>query len=164
MQRTIGILFLVFVTASSLSLAQPDDPPRRMMEKRLEMREMMMDRLNLTADQKTQMQKLHIDMQKRQAQQSAKIRTAQLELKELFLAEKLDRSAIEKAMKNIADLRQQAALSRVDHWFAVNAILTPEQQKIWKEHFSMMDGELGEGMNRMHHRGPRGMAFHGGMR
>jgi Spy/CpxP family protein refolding chaperone len=112
------------------------------------MRERMAEELNLTDQQKDQMKKFRLDFERKQIGTHPKIKMARLDLKELFLKDKLDRSAIEKQMKAISDLQYQTKLDHVDHWFAVNEILTPEQQSIWKEHF----GERGKRM-RGHFRG-----------
>ncbi len=101
--------------------------------------EMMIDRapfiekLKLTEDQEKQFKKLRLELEKKQTDAQAKVRTAHIELKELFAADNLDKSAIEKKIKEIAELRTKLHLNRLDHWFAVNKILKPEQQKIWKE-------------------------------
>lgn len=92
-----------------------------------------MKKLNLTDEQKKQFDKLRFDIQKKQTDAQAKVKTAGIELKELFSADKLDRAAIEKKMKEIADLRLKLRLNHLDHWFAVNNILDEKQQKIWKE-------------------------------
>ena len=91
-------------------------------------------KLNLSEDQQTQVEKMRIDMQKKQTALDSKIRIARLEMQEIYNAATPDRNAIEKKMKEISDMQLQEKLIHVDHQFAVKAILNPEQQKIWKEH------------------------------
>lgn len=105
-----------------------------------------MNKLNLTDEQKKQFDKLRFDIQKRQTDAQAKVKTAGIELKELFSADKLDRTAIEKKMKEIADLRLKLRLNHLDHWFAVNKILDEKQQKIWKEKLERRGGPGMKGM------------------
>jgi len=50
----------------------------------------------------------------------------------LFHAEAPQKAAIEKKINEIAELRTQTAVARLDHWFAVQKILTADQQKAWK--------------------------------
>jgi Spy/CpxP family protein refolding chaperone len=100
-------------------------------------------KLNLTEDQEKDFIKLRFEMQKKQIDARAKVQTAQIELKELFTDDIPDRAAIEKQIKEIADLKTKLHLNRLDHWFAVNKILKPEQQKIWKKH---LDKNRGLGM------------------
>jgi nickel and cobalt resistance protein CnrR len=110
--------------------------------------EAMMAKLNLTDDQQAQMEKLRIDMQKKQTALRAKIQIARLDMQELFNATAPDRNAIEKKMKEIGDLRLQQELNQLDHQFAVRGILNPEQQKIWK-HEMMFGGPQGRMGGRM---------------
>lgn len=105
-----------------------------------------MNKLNLTDEQQKQFDKLRFDIQKKQTDAQAKVKTAGIELKELFIADKLDRAAIEKKMKEIADLRLKLRLNHLDHWFAVNKILDEKQQKIWKEKLEKRGGPGMKGM------------------
>jgi Spy/CpxP family protein refolding chaperone len=100
--------------------------------------------LKLTDDQEKDFMKLRFDIEKKQTEAQAKVRTAQIELKELFTADNPDHAAIEKKVKEISDLKTKLHLNRLDHWFAVNKILKPEQQKIWKKHLGK---GRGVGMN-----------------
>ena len=114
----------------------------------------MMEMLKLTDQQKGQMEKLRTDLQKKQVTAQGKIAVLRVELKELFQAENPDRTAIEKKMKEVSDLQHQEKLNGLDHLFAVKAILTPEQAKMWKEHMLRM-GEEGMGMRMGMMRGPK---------
>lgn len=93
------------------------------------------EKLNLSESQEKEFRKLNYDLQKKQTDLFSKIRTAQIELKELMDTEKIDRVAVEKKIKEIADLRLKSQLNRLEHWFNVNKILDEKQQKIWKKHF-----------------------------
>ena len=119
-------------------------------EGRMPRRGDMMEKLKLTDQQKVQMEKMRTELQKKQVTVQGKIAVMRIELKELFQAENPDRAAIEKKMKDVSDLQHQEKLNGLDHLFAVKAILTPEQQKMWKEHMLRAGGE---GMGMM--RGPK---------
>jgi Spy/CpxP family protein refolding chaperone len=108
-----------------------------------------MAKLNLTEDQQAQVEKLRLDLQKKQVALRSKVDIARLEIKEMFNAPSPDRSAIEKKMKEVSDLQFQQKLNGLDHLFAVKTILTPEQQKLWKEH---MKGAGMEARERLHER------------
>lgn len=105
-----------------------------------------MNNLNLTDEQQKQFDKLRFDIQKKQTDAKAKVKTAEIELKELFSADKLDRAAIEKKMKEIADLRLKLRLNHLEHWFAANKLLDEKQQNIWKENLRRRGGPKVEGM------------------
>ncbi len=88
--------------------------------------------LNLTDSQKKDVEKLNTDFAKQRVDQQAKIKTAQIDLHSLMKADAPSKEAIEKKIGEIADLQAQNRVLGVEHWFAVNKLLTPDQQKIWK--------------------------------
>lgn len=89
--------------------------------------------LKLTTEQQTQISKLQSQFQKEAVDDRAKIAKARIELRDLFNADKTDRAAIEKKLREISDLTLAMKLKRLDHWEAINKVLTPEQQKEWKK-------------------------------
>ncbi len=91
------------------------------------------EQLKLTEGQKKDFEKIHVDMEKQEIAQKAKKETARVELRQLFKADNPDKSAIEKKMNEIADLEVQMHMIRINSWFDVNKLLTPEQQKTWKK-------------------------------
>jgi Spy/CpxP family protein refolding chaperone len=115
--------------------------------------------LKLTDEQKKDVEKIRLDMEKQQIAQKAKNETARVELRQLFKADNPDRSAIEKKLNEIATLEAQMHMIKIDSWFAVNKLLTPEQQKTWKKaleagpemrqkmmkHEMMKDHKMGKG-------------------
>ncbi len=92
-----------------------------------------MQKLNLTDSQKKDVEKLNSELAKQRVDQQARIKTAAIDLRELMRADQPDKGAIEKKIGEIANLQAQNRMLGVDHWFAVNKLLTPDQQKIWKE-------------------------------
>ena len=133
MFKKVFAIIAVSVIALTTTLAQPSDgPPQRMRDKPGQ-EEGFIKKLNLTDAQELQMKKLRIELMKKQTQLHSKVQTLQLDIKELFLADKVDRSAIEKNIKGISDAQEQIKLNFLDHWFAVNGILTADQQKIWRK-------------------------------
>lgn len=131
----VAILIALLFTLPTLVFAQRSGMPP---EGRRDMRERVKEELKLTDQQLVQIHKLRLDMQRKQSQIRSKIDLSRFDIQESFLAEKPDRSTIEKATKQIADLQSQSKLARLDFWFAVNSILTADQQKIWKRHLGDM--------------------------
>lgn len=152
MYRTVALAVLTTFFAASLATAQPGATSPTPMRKHEpgRMRQQLFERLDLSDQQKVQMRKLRVENQKDMTELHAKIQIARLDLKELFAADKLDRGAIEKKISAISDLQHAAKIKMLDHLFAANALLSPEQQKIWKEHMGMMGA------------GPRGPMRRGG--
>jgi Spy/CpxP family protein refolding chaperone len=107
----------------------------------------MMQKLNLTEQQQAQIRKLHVDFQKKQIQNQAKIKLARLDLSQMLQADKPDRPAIEKIIRDISSLETDTKLARVDQMLAIRNVLTPDQLKTWKEQRmnrrGMMRGRMG---------------------
>jgi len=143
------MLLALFVFPLVFATAQPRERMREMIHRRSETRQSLIDKLNLSDEQQLKMKKLRLDFEKKQIESRSKIQTARVGMKELWIAEKLDRSSIEKQLKNISDLQHQSRLNRLDHMLAINAILTPEQQKIWKDHMAMGKMEMRRGRHDM---------------
>jgi Spy/CpxP family protein refolding chaperone len=135
MYRSLVAVLVLALGASTLAFGQPyRDRSERSRERMSRRMQPLIESLNLTDEQKTQMHQLRIDKQKQQVQRQSKTQLARIELQELLVADTPDRSAIEKKTKEISDLQHQAKLEMIDHLFKVRSILTPEQQKTFKDH------------------------------
>jgi Spy/CpxP family protein refolding chaperone len=124
MKRITGIVIIALLAFGIQAFSQPSDDGdnNRIIKK-----------LNLTKEQKIDANKIKVDMEKQLIAQKAKIETARLELREIFKEDSPDKSDIEKKLSEIADLEVQTHMIRVDSWFSVNTILTPEQQIVWRK-------------------------------
>lgn len=138
MYRTFALTAAASLLMASLASAQPGTMGTRPHEP-MRMHQQLAERLGLTDSQKDQIGKLRLEHEKEMTELHAKIRIARLDMEELLAAEKLDRSAIEKKISAISDLEHSVKLKMLDHLFAVNALLTPEQQKVWKEQMRRFD-------------------------
>ena len=154
--RKFGLILALMISVTSTKLwsqpkdvdAKKDRPTQGMMHKHA------VKELNLTDEQQKQVDKLHSDLAKELIDQRAKIAKAGVELHDLFKVESPDKSAISKKIQEIADLGAEAKILRVDHWFAVNKILSADQQKVWKKFLN----------ERMEDRFEGGMMKHPGMK
>jgi Spy/CpxP family protein refolding chaperone len=117
----MAAVFALFITQL---YSQPDDA--KQIQK-------FMGKLNLTDEQKKDVEKIHFDAEKQTIAQKAKVETARVELQQLLKADAPDKSAIEKKMNDIADLEVQMHMIKINSWFAINKLLTPDQQKTWKK-------------------------------
>jgi Spy/CpxP family protein refolding chaperone len=113
--------------------------------------------LKLTDEQKKQVDKLRSEVEKTMIDQHAKIAKSEIELRDLFKAETPDRAAIEKKIQAIADLRVEEKMIRINNWFAVNKLLTPEQQKVWRKFLNREDRKFGGPRDGERKEGKRGM-------
>ncbi len=142
-----NILATVVLFALGTAFAQPPGQQRRVFEKEMVRGPgALIERLNLTDVQETQMQKLRIGLMKKQTQLRSRVQTLRLDSKELFLADKVDRKTLENNVKAISEVQEQMKLNMVEHFFAVNTILNPHQQKIWKQHAMQMGERIGAGI------------------
>jgi Spy/CpxP family protein refolding chaperone len=150
-QQTFSLLLLAaLVSMPALSQEPPKAPPGQMMRPRF------MERLNLSKEQKSQIEKLRADFQKQQIAQRAKIQTAAVELRQLLRAENPDKAAIEKKINELAQLRAQLSTARVNQMLNVRKILTPEQQQMIREAVKeRVRGRFMERQHRMREFGPR---------
>jgi len=123
--KKLGVFVVAALTIMSVSLySQPvwGKGPHKIIEQ-----------LKLTEVQKKDFDKIHLEMEKQEIAQKAKNETARVELRQLLKADNPDKSAIEKKLNEIAGLEAQMHMIRIDYWFAINKLLTPEQQKTWKK-------------------------------
>jgi Spy/CpxP family protein refolding chaperone len=95
--------------------------------------EQIIKQLKPTPEQLTQMEKMKSDLEKQQVQTRAKMQTAGIELRDLLSAAEPNKEAVMKKLDEVAKYRVEMVKNRIEQWFAVNKILTPEQQKVWKE-------------------------------
>jgi Spy/CpxP family protein refolding chaperone len=159
MKRVLAVLLMVALVTAAFGqqpgMGEGRGPGPQAGERPMDMHKGIMAKLNLNEDQQAQMEKMHLDLQKKQVALRSKIEIAHLEVKELFGATSPDKGAIEKKMKEVSELQLQQKINGLDHLFAVKAILTPEQQKIWKEHMKQAGPEMREGMRGMRRGGGR---------
>jgi Spy/CpxP family protein refolding chaperone len=93
---------------------------------------LMHNRLNLTDEQRKEVQKIRFDMMQKQIDIRAKIAHARLDYEQLTSADSPDENSIAAKIDEIAKLKSQLKKNMLDSWFAINRILTPDQQKIWR--------------------------------
>ena len=106
--------------------------------------ERIVEKLNLSKDQQKQFDKLTSDLQKKQIALRSKIQTARVELHSLMQEDSPDRARVEAEQNEISKLQGELKLNHTGFWFDVNKILTPEQQKEWKEHMRMIMAKKGQ--------------------
>lgn len=108
--------------------------------------------LKLTPDQKEQFNNIRFDLMKKQIDIRAKIANAKIDYEQLASAPNPNQSALQEKLDEISKLQSQLWRNRLDGWFAVNKILTPEQQKIWKrilEHPQFFRWQMGHKIQMM---------------
>jgi len=131
--KVIMLSFALVIAVALLSFGFTNPEEEKKERKVVPKPESLIERLKLTPEQQKQMEKMKFDLDKRQVQTRAKMETAAVELKELLSADNPDREAIEKKVDEVAKYRVEMEKNKIEQWFTVNKILTPEQQKVWRE-------------------------------
>jgi Spy/CpxP family protein refolding chaperone len=138
MKKSLFVVVALLLGMGGMALAQQESAPAPKQGQGVQKRIMphrggVAEKLKLTDDQKAQMRKVNADIEKKLIPIESKIRLARIDMRELMGAEKPDRSAIEKKMKEVSDLEYQVKIINLDRMLTVKGILTPEQLKIWKD-------------------------------
>jgi Spy/CpxP family protein refolding chaperone len=128
-------LIFLFLIAASITMAQPrwsDDNDRG--DGTAFGRGMMIEKLELKPEQEKQFESMRSEMQKKQIDMRSKIQALRIDMRDLMNEDSPSQAKIESKMSEISKLQNEMKMSHLDFWFGVNKFLTPEQQKIWKNH------------------------------
>lgn len=90
-------------------------------------------KLNLTEPQRKDVEKIGVDMAKQMVTLKASLATAKIDLRQLLKSDIPEKSAIEKKISEMANIGVQLRMNKINSWFAINKLLTLDQQKIWKK-------------------------------
>lgn len=129
MKRLLAVGLGILVV-SALLTAQPRSG-REM--RNGDLRDLPLKKLNLTDDQKAQLQKVHFEVEKKEIELKSKVELARLELRNLLMADAPDQSALKKKIEEVAMNESALHINKLNGWFEANKLMTPEQQKIWRE-------------------------------
>ncbi len=105
--------------------------------------------LNLTESQKKEWDRIHIKFQKDINELNYKIRNKEIELREITLSDEVDLKKLKKKMEEIARLKYEISLKRIDMQLSIYKLLNEEQRKEFLQFL------LGYGKG--HHRRPHKM-------
>lgn len=103
-------------------------------------RDMMMQELNLTKEQRDKIADLRDKQQRRAIDLRAQIQTAQLDLRQQMRADQPDKAAIGKLVDKVSALRADLQKSQIGTMLDVRELLTPEQRE-------KIHGRMGMGMD-----------------
>lgn len=89
----------------------------------------LIESLNLTEEQKTEIKKINLNFQKELLVLRNNVEMNQLEVKILFLETEPNLVKIREKLQEIADLRTESKMKGIEEYLAVKNILTSEQQE-----------------------------------
>ncbi len=96
------------------------------------------EKLELTDEQVKSLKSIKMDFMKADIQKEADLKVAELELKELMAADKMDMAKVEKMIKDIHMMKAEKKIAHLKAFEKAKGILTPEQLKKQKEQHEMM--------------------------
>ncbi len=89
--------------------------------------------LKLTDKQKTEVRNVWFNLMQQQIDVRANLEHARLDFHEQASAATPDQNALNADIKKMADLKAQLQQNKLNAWFEVNKLLTPDQQKVWQK-------------------------------
>ena len=147
-----GVLTVAFLAAAAINLyPQKADQPRGE-----RFRGQMYQKLNLTDEQKDQIDQLRIEHQKAMIDLRADMQKQRLAMQELMQKGNYTRADYLNMVNQMNAARDKIATARANNRMDVYELLTDQQKKIFNEH-QMMGGRFGEGRGMFDGNGPMGM-------
>ncbi len=119
------------------------------------------ERLGVSTEQAAKIRQEDLNFRKAEIRNRADLEVKHMELEELLAADKADRAAIDKKLREISETRYASEKSGIDHHLAMKEALTPEQREKLKQMFAEMRTRRGEGNFPRMQRGPEGMGPRG---
>ena len=125
-----GLLLVAFMVGSvwPQNPPAPCPPPYGL---QAEMKRPLMEKLNLTEEQRKTMQEMRLNHKKELIPIQAKLKEKQLDLKAEMMADEPNQSKINAIVDDLAKLRAEVQKKKIAHRLAIRNILTDEQRKIW---------------------------------
>ena len=145
----LSIIILFSFISSGDAFAQQKQKANRM-----HFRENMIEKMNLSEEQKDKIAELRSKNQKEMIDLRAELQKKMIDKRELRRNTDLTRAQLISAVKEVNGIKDQIAVARANHQMDVYELLTPEQKKIWQENKPMMrdhmkmkfkDGNCGHG-------------------
>ena len=121
---------LLAVMLASVAVAAQEGPQHRRLNRFHHMFgiEMLADELKLTEQQLGQIKEQRFAIEKTAIQTRSKIQLAELELRNLLDAEKVDENLVKTKIEEIGKLRTERRITRVQGRLHLEKVLTPEQK------------------------------------
>lgn len=127
--RKIIMIMVGLLLISATAFAQSMQRPMRAQRPGWNAGRGMMQRLNLTKDQQNKLLDMRLAMQREMLPLRNQLVTLRSDLKLELTANKFDQNKVNKTVDQMANVRKQMNLKRIEHMRNVRNILTPDQQK-----------------------------------
>jgi Spy/CpxP family protein refolding chaperone len=90
--------------------------------------------LNLSSEQRDKIASIQEENRKANWNAMGQMRAEQFKLRQMYNADKIDSNAVIEQQKKVDELRRQMVKSHVEARNQINAILTPEQRKQFRQY------------------------------
>jgi Spy/CpxP family protein refolding chaperone len=149
---SLVLIFAVIGLYTGVSYSQNRNHPKKEF-----FRQQMMQKLNLTDEQKAKVEDARLNHQKQMIDLKANLEKKLLALKVLRVKGNLNRNDVIAAVNNINQAKNEIAVARANNMMDIYDILTPEQRKMWKDNMYFFNRPGEHRMGGMwNHRGPDG--------
>ena len=128
MKKLIFVLAVLFVV-TSLNLEV--HPQKRENQKSKDFRMNLKEQLNLSEDQEKKIEALRLSKEESMIKLSSDLELKELEIRKLKSSDKFSRSEMINLTKEINAIKNNMALTRVNHQMDVYELLDESQKKIW---------------------------------
>ena len=98
----------------------------------------MIEKLNLTTEQKDKISDLRSKNQKEMIDLRADLKKKEIDMRDLRKDPKLTRDELISKVKELNVIKDKIAIARANHMMDLYEVLTPEQKKIWQKNKPMM--------------------------
>jgi Spy/CpxP family protein refolding chaperone len=140
----IAVILLTFCSAGITNAQQGENEkehkPGKEMKGMMQHKDDLMKKLKLTDQQKEKIRDLRTTFQKNLIDLRADLKKNVVDLKALKSKDNLNRDDLIAAVTKVNNSKNAISLAVANHLFDLYQVLTPEQQKIWKENAHGMRG------------------------
>jgi len=136
----LAALLVAAFVAGSVWAQNPPAPGPMPGGARQEFARPLMEKLNLTDEQRKTMQEMRLKHQKELIPIQGKLKEKRLDLKAEMMADEPNQSKINSIVDEIGKLRTELQKKQIAHRLAIRNILTDEQRAIWDAHRRALGG------------------------
>ncbi|MCU7492182.1 MAG: Spy/CpxP family protein refolding chaperone [Bacteroidota bacterium] len=111
-------------------------------------RQKMLQELNLSQDQKDQIQKLRTEHQKQMVDYRSDIAKTRLDIKNLFTSNNPDEDKILDLTKKVSGIQADMKASSIKNWFQIYNLLNDQQKETFRKMAPMLRERMGEGFQK----------------
>ena len=132
MKKIFVIVIIAALSTLGFSNPDPGDGKRQM-------RDRIIEKLNLNEDQLQNFNDYHYKHQKEVIELQAEIEKNRLEINKMMLDNNIDKAALLELTGANSELRAKIHQSKISMWLNIYEILNDDQKEIWTQHFVHMD-------------------------